>query len=453
MKQVKYFLSTLLIIALISGSAWGQWVEENITNNGSNRPETSASHALDTMGNVHVAYIGDKDPKKKKTIYELFYDNNIGGSFSSREQITGGQFNSLDYVLIAVNGDVHIVFTATTENGNTMLYYIKGSSGSWSPPLAVSQPGLRIWGPNFRLSSLGHAHIVYSTGQIDGSPPEDIYYTENSSGSFSTLLNLTADPLFSGIGEEAAVALDDLDQVHIAFEVGIWDGIEPYSTNLHDIYYTNNVGGSLLANIIPIAVLEDIREEHPSLAVDGAGNIHIAYKEEDPITFNRKYIYLNNIGGSFGPGEVVFAAAGPGNYNARHLAIDSSDNVHLVIRNGSNQIEYATNSGGSGFATELVTSNTRTKPQIAVDGSGTAYILARNGTTDIYLYKSSGPPDPPAVCFVESIDMSLAFKGNGKPSNRGWTATAAVTIHDDGASPSRKRYSCWSLVGANLRFG
>jgi hypothetical protein len=31
--------------------------------------------------------------------------------------------------------------------------------------------------------------------------------------------------------------------------------------------------------------------------------------------------------------------------------------------------------------------------------------------------------------------MSLAYKGNGNPSRRGWTATASVTIHDDGASP------------------
>ena len=31
--------------------------------------------------------------------------------------------------------------------------------------------------------------------------------------------------------------------------------------------------------------------------------------------------------------------------------------------------------------------------------------------------------------------MSLAYKGNGNPSRRGWTATATMTIHDDGASP------------------
>ena len=290
MKQVKYFLSILLIIALTSGSTWGQWIEENITNNGFSQPETSASHALDILGNVHVAYVGDKDPKKRKTIYELFYDNNIGGSFSSREQITSGQFNSLGNVRIAVGSDVHIVFTAATENGNPVLYYIKDSSGSWSTPLAISQTGLRAFGPNFRLSSLGDAHVVYSAGQSDGSPPTDIFYTENSSGSFSTPLNLTADPLFSGIGEQAAVALDGLDQVHIAFEVGIWDGIELYSTDLHDIYYTNNVGGSLLANMVRIAVLEDIREEKPSLAVDGAGNTHIAYKKQDleqPIIANK----------------------------------------------------------------------------------------------------------------------------------------------------------------------
>ncbi|MFQ5674457.1 MAG: FlgD immunoglobulin-like domain containing protein [bacterium] len=37
--------------------------------------------------------------------------------------------------------------------------------------------------------------------------------------------------------------------------------------------------------------------------------------------------------------------------------------------------------------------------------------------------------------FVQDIAMSLSFKGNGKPSNRGWTATATMLILDDLGNP------------------
>jgi len=32
---------------------------------------------------------------------------------------------------------------------------------------------------------------------------------------------------------------------------------------------------------------------------------------------------------------------------------------------------------------------------------------------------------------VQDIEMSLTYKGSGKPSKRGWTATATVLIHHD----------------------
>jgi hypothetical protein len=427
MSTVRNAFLILVVAVFVTDGAYPQWAEQNVTNNGNS---AAASISLDAAGDAHVAYSVQTTKgkgKKKTSREEVFYVNNMGGNFGPPEQVTTGEFSSVRHTDIAVDlsDDVHITFVA-----DDVVYYTNNTAGTWSTPLAVSQSGFRTWAASIAVSSTGPAHIVYPGDPNDGSGISDIFYTENSSGSFSVPLNLTGDAQFNGSGEAAAIDVDALDQVHIAFEIGTC-GASCYDPA--DIYYTNNIGGSFAANVTVVAEVDGIHEEKPSLAIDNAGNAHIGYREELSGCCDREYIYKTNSGGTFDAGTVVSAAVAPGYYVSNHLTPDSSGKMHVVLRtpqNDGNRLQYATNVSGS-FVTEFVTSNTRSRPMIEVDGDGNGHIIAENGG-DIYYYTNEGSSPPPssATCFVHSIDMSLAYKGNGKPSNRGWTATATVTIHD-----------------------
>jgi hypothetical protein len=303
------------------------------------------------------------------------------------------------------------------------------SGGSWSPPVSLPSVGLRrAGGPQIAVSAAGHAHIVFD-GSFTGGEDYDVFYSENSGGSFSTPLNLTSDAGLT-ISWGPDIALGQTGDVHIVFTDSPWPD--------YRIFYMHNDGSGFGGNVeIAHSAVLDIDLHGASIALDSGGDVHIGFFKQNGLTDEYNYKYTNNSGGTFAEPTVVANDAIGCCSSGENLVLDAADKVHIAVhgidQNGP-MLSYHTNASGS-WVSENVAPGRR-EPSIAVDGDGKAHITSRphGSFSDIFYYTNKGVVSG-TECFIQDITMSLTYKGNGKPANRGWTATATVLIQDDQGNP------------------
>ena len=424
-QKIINFMLTIIVLTIFGmNNSHAQWSETYVSNTDSKIRENSASITTDIFGNSHMVHEGDADLHKRRVDKQLFYLTNITGSWI-REQVTNGDFTAIPMMDIALdnNSVVHVVYNPRFDDGNSVVLYTKKSGSSWSTPVQISPAGIPAGSGRIAVSTSGVAHIVFNAVTC--------FYTENSSGSFSAPLNLAEGQEFSHT-DGGTVVLDNLGQVHIAFEPYTDDSWE--DTN---IYYTNNTGDGFFANMMPVATKSLIDEAGPSLGVDANGTVHIGYFEwiQPPPAVGAKYQYTNNASGSFAPATPIFTSMTNEAYNGENLVVDLAGNVHIVAEVYSTyELLYATNTSGTFLTETIPSSGERSDPTIAVDWDSFVHILADNRGSELYYYTNDSPP-PAGFCFVQNIAMDLSYKGNGKPTNRGWTATATVLINDNQGNP------------------
>ena len=129
--------------------------------------------------------------------------------------------------------------------------------------------------------------------------------------------------------------------------------------------------------------------QHPSVAIDRQGALHIAYIDDH----NDKLRYATNASGSW-----VFLTLGVSSYDndgGRGTAIvvhPITDAVHIVTtiyENSSRDLQYHTNEGGS-WVNETITNTSKDEghdPSMVMDGDGNLYVAhyCDNGCSDLRL--------------------------------------------------------------------
>ena len=275
-------------------------------------PQDAAKHAIAIDGNdvLHIAHklnpeFGD----------EHIQHLQVASGLPVRDTIVATD-SSLGSIAIAVDsgGFAHACY----DLGST-LYYASNSSGTWVPTdtdqlvagtagggcdIAVDDDG-RIY-----ISFLGSAGLGYLT---------------NESG---TWVAATIDP-HSGSApgvwlRSTSIGVAADGAVHIAFFHDRADGLE----------YATNASGTWAVSIIDPG--EDVGSDC-DLALDSAGNVHIAYLDHTDLELLK---YATNAGGAWQPELLA---------NARpwfaEIAVDSMDRIHVVFADAAGNLAYTTTAG------------------------------------------------------------------------------------------------------------
>jgi len=180
------------------------------------------------------------------------------------------------------------------------------------------------------------------------------------------------------LGGRPAIAIDSLDNIHIAY---VDTGIQ---------YFTNKSGDWVVSTIESNI---DVYHNDYSIAVDSSNNVHIIYKDST----NNIFKYSTNESGTW----IYSNIDGNGGANCS-MAIDSSDKVHISSVGWPAEYFYTTNMSGS-WTSEFIMGYSGANPGptfIAVDSMSNPHIsFTLQGADTGYLYYATNS----SGSWVESI--------------------------------------------------
>src|SRR3989338_7189343 len=231
------------------------------------------------------------------------------------------------------------------------------------------------------LDRNGYPHIVYGG--------DNLYHTYYDGATWNTE---TVDSE-NGTGEEATIAIDSsgaTDVIHVIYT----DSVNA------DLKYATNATGSWVIT----ASIDTLEGTSLSMAIDSSGYVHATYQ-----VASAYLTHLTNRSGSWVDVNIDSGSNGTGSPN--NIVIDSSDNLHVIYYeargSGNYGISYATKaaSGSSWTVTELSSVwPAYTWPSVALDTSQNLHMVYKNGSTGglDYQTKPSGSSTWGAVTTVLS---------------------------------------------------
>lgn len=375
------------ILAADAGDSWATFVNISQSNYSAYTARVDRGLAVDPQGNIHVIYHGyffDTFDNSE----EIFYATNVGGSWSAPYNIT--QNNLRDYhstIAVDWQGNIHVVYPGDDSQDFDIFYVNKTASG-WSTPVNVSRNTNEDYAVSIAVDPQGYVHIVwYGT---DGSSTDDleIFYSNNTGGSWSTPLNLTQNDLDE---DHATIAIDSTGKCHVT-----WEGQDGSSSNDYEIFYANNVGGSWVsANVTQ----NDEDESQSSIGLDSAGNVHVAYSLYNTTTGDHGAFYVNNIG-SWGTPINMSSVNEYVEYLS--LVVDGADDIHVAFSQydgTDSEIYYVNNTVGSWGTPVNITQNDTEdlRPNMVIGRQGYAHIIFYNssaGDHNVFYVRSTEPVGP-----------------------------------------------------------
>ncbi len=283
-----------------------------------------------------------------------------------------------------------------------VLIFSTDVSASWlgdSHPLTRPTSTLDFTHPSIASNSTGGLFFTYIQ-HVYLNDDHELYLGNNSNG-YDHLIGYDIDDLCftdgDGISDpkyntsynsNCEIAISN-DVVHI-----VWQGIA-YSDSEYDIFYTNNSGGDLYANIIRVTPDDGVNVIDPSITVVN-GTVFIAYRTA-AVTDVR---LVSSMGGSWF-GTPVDPLAGNGNYPKLSSWSNSTFwRVDLAYIDSSNDMPYLYLNSTDTQLSDIHYVGTATGPfsEVAIaSGQNMAAFCMVDGDTDIWAAKSTDITNPVAV--------------------------------------------------------
>jgi hypothetical protein len=274
----------------------GSWSSYQIDNNMECLPNSSI--AIDGANKIHISYnkcMGNMyvEPNVVGCDYNLYYTNNIGGSWVTIPVETEGSIGSYNSLAIDSKGNMHISYHDSLKKD---LKYATNKNGLWETYTIDTAYATHT---NIAIDSNDKVHISYMNHST-----YDLKYATNSSGTWETYT------LDSKSGWDNDIAVDSNNKIHISHFTE-----EPTFA----LKYTTNVTGEWVTHILSYKIAW-----FTALALDSANNVHISYFN------NRSYDleYITNVNDTWEEYLVDgYSLYDFGRYN--DIALDRSDNVHI----------------------------------------------------------------------------------------------------------------------------
>ena len=240
------------------------------------------------------------------------------------------------------DGTLHCVYRAS---GIYSIYYSYSSDGgqTWSDGIDIDGVDYESYAPSIAVDSSDNLHVVWYGG---GSPLVpgcvfNIQYRQKTASGWQNVEHVTDMSTCDYDQHSPAIAVDSNDNVHVVWYGDGWDDVlDPESFNIH--YRQRSAAGEWgnvehVTDTVPGEEYGDYYwEEHdryPSLAIDSSNNVHVVWRSERYHTFGAGYMRISyRERGSSGWGSIV--AVVDKNYNDSQwypeVAVDSNNNVHVM---------------------------------------------------------------------------------------------------------------------------
>jgi hypothetical protein len=304
MKRAIHIVCVWVVVGLASGNiayADGLWQITTVDSVGNVGEWTSI--ALDPDDNPHISYYDESNTAPK-------YAHFSSGAWSTERVDDSGWSTSIAIDTAGIPYISYLYFT-----GNEYLRMAYKSGASWN--IAELDGPNAGWSSSVKLDNSGHPRMSY----VD-STNVSIRYAAYNGSTWTTELVDTAGN--TGSSNQSSLALDTENNPHISY----------YDRDRKDLRYAWKEQGVWTTEIVDSA---GIAGRGSSIAVDAAGNIHIAYKGSGDL----KYAFYDGVTWST---EVVDRSLD----TWVSLALDAEGNPHISYSDYDDDgyvLRYAYNNG------------------------------------------------------------------------------------------------------------
>jgi len=419
----------------IDDSTW-QWSDTEVISTESSDLSMYPTMAIDSKGNIHVAWEDDTDYDSSLADRDIFYKrwDLSTETWSTTEVVsTESSGDSADPSLGVDSAEnVHIAWVDYTDAGSgsdrDIFYkrYEVASGWTFTEVVSESLDGMAE-NPSLAVDNVGNVHVAWEDlSNYDSSGTDfDILYRK-----MSGITNLwdsieVVSTESTGMSTFCSIGVDTLDNVHVAWTDG---------TNLggtiggeFDIFYKNKNSFTTLWSTTEVVSTESTGQSvFPDIVLDSHGNVHIAWQDYTDYgehgsgydIFYKKWNIYTQIWST----TMVLSPGSTGESQEAKLAVDPEDNIHLVWYDTTNHIGAGTDndvfySNWNAYSDEwssirlvsTVSTNHSTAPSLAISDAGYVFVswydltdLDGSGLDrDIFMKYFAGPPDAPSLAYIE----------------------------------------------------
>lgn len=299
--------------------------------------------AVDANEKVHISYIDSTNGKLK-------YKTNVSGSWVT--WIIGSASDQATSIAADANGKCHIVYNGT--NGD-LSYATNVTSDAGLISIVEAGAWSGVYGDeDIAIDSGGNPHMTYFRATA-----ADLKYATKASGAWSTSIVVDGTTPGPMPAYSASIGVDSDNKIHICY----YDDAAPDSIK----YVTNASGSWVETTIDAIGLAAGWRT---SLAVDSNNKIHMSYY----VWNNDALKYATNASGTWQTETVDNTS---GNVSTASLAIDKTNQVHVVYSSGSGFM-YARKSAGTWHVSRIDESWTGNYNSIAI-GPNSIHVSYQDG--------------------------------------------------------------------------
>ncbi len=424
-----------------------KWNTTEIVSTESTDTSQFPSLAVDSAGNIHVAWEDNTNYASSGTNWDIFYKrwNASTSSWTTTEIVsTESTFHSMFPALaVDAEGNVHIVWYDLTDYAGSgtdadIFYRCWNASTSlWTTTEVVSTESTADSNPpSLAVDSAGNIHVAWYdlTDYAGAGPDRDIFYKRWDA--VTSLWTVTEVVSTESIGNSfyPSLAVDTLENVHIA-----WLDATDYASSGtdFDIFYKQwNAVTSLWTTTEVVSTESTADSLYPSLAIDTLENVHVAWNDQtdyassgtDHDIFYKRWDAVTSL---WTVTEVVSTESTIDCENPS-LAIDAMGNIHIAWRDLTDYASSGTDRDifykrwdavtSTWTTTEVVSTestSTSENPSLATDALGNVHIAwedysvyAGSGTdVDIFYKQFAGSPAAPELAFIvpNPTDIDTVF--------------------------------------------
>ena len=242
--------------------------------------------ALDAEGHAHIAYHDHQAPDFNPQLGDATYVFQDGDDWVVETIGHPGHDGWDTSIAVSPSGEVHVASIDPVQFGSLegVEWAVRGAGGGWSVEAIGSGPVPYEFGTGLVLNREGVPSIAYHDGSerlSPGADGSDLYLAVRNGGSWS----LEVVDQGGDVGKFASLALDSQDREHIAYfhwiETGA--GIVKYAVrddgdwSIEEVDELNSVQISFLGARRMVAI-----------AVDGDDRPHIAYADQEKLSYARR---------------------------------------------------------------------------------------------------------------------------------------------------------------------
>ena len=411
------------------------WILTEVVSTESPDNSDYPSLAVDSSGNLHVAWQDASDYASADTDIDIFYKkwNASTKSWTITEVVSTESTANSYYPSLAVDssGNVHVAWQDATNYdsaGNDWDIFYKSwnaSTHSWTTTEVVSTESTQnsINYPSLAVDSSGNVHIIWDDWTVlpgaDSFP--DVFYKHRNASTHTWTTTEVVSTQSQGDSIQPSLAIDSNGNIH-----AVWIGDDSFGGHGGDwdIFYKRWNATTQSWEATEVVSTESADHSYnPSLAVDSSGNAHLTW--HDSIVYGGSgnvvlYKRWDVITHSWSSLEVV-STESTGYSEQPSLVIDSSANVHIAWSDDTNYTNVGTDwdifykqwevSTSTWTTTEVISTESTgdsTYPSLAIDSDGFAYTVWSDNTNftnsgtdrDIFYKVKLSPPIAPELSFI-----------------------------------------------------